>query len=252
MHSTSLCGLGQTATVALLEMIRHLGDDLLAEIEKGASDATQQPCTTYVTAPCIEACPSRVDVPRYIDYVKDGKFTHSLGVILQKYPMAATCGRVCVRFCEMACRRTQVDEAVGIKVLKRFVADREKYITNSWFSSYPIAEAKSPDLKVAVIGTGPAGISAAYHLLLKGYPVDVFEAKTVPGGMAATGIPNYRLPKDVLGREVSIIETLGGRILYDRCLGRNLIMSDLLARRLPGDIPRRRRPQGKKNHGRRR
>ena len=228
VHSTSLCGLGQTATVALLEMIRHLGDELRAEIGNGASDKVQ-PCTTYVTAPCIEACPSRVDVPRYIDYVKDGKFTHSLGVILQKYPMAATCGRVCVRFCEMACRRTQVDEAVGIKVLKRFVADRERYITNAWFSSYPMAEAKSPDLKVAVIGTGPAGISAAYHLLLKGYPVDVFEAKTVPGGMAATGIPNYRLPKDVLGREVSIIETLGGRILYDRCLGGNLILSDLLA-----------------------
>lgn len=227
VRSTSLCGLGQTATVALLEMIRHLGDELVAEMQNGAAGAVQ-PCTTYVSAPCIEACPSHVDVPRYIDYVKDGKFTHSLGVILQKYPMAATCGRVCVRFCEMACRRTQVDEAVGIKVLKRFVADRERYITNDWFSSYPVVEKKSADLKVAVIGTGPAGISAAYHLLLKGYPVDVYEAKTVPGGMAATGIPNYRLPKDVLGREISIIETLGGRILYDRCLGRNLSLDDLM------------------------
>ena len=226
VRSTSLCGLGQTATVALLAMIRHLGNELAAEMENGC--AVVQPCTTYVTAPCIEACPSRVDVPRYIDYVKDGNFTHSLGVILQKYPMAATCGRVCVRFCEMACRRTQVDEAVGIKVLKRFVADRERYITNAWFSSYPEAQKKSPDLKVAVVGTGPAGISAAYHLLLKGYPVDVFEAKTVPGGMAATGIPNYRLPKDVLGREISIIETLGGRILYDRCLGKNITLGDLL------------------------
>ena len=229
IHSTSLCGLGQTATVALLEMIRHLGDELIAEINNGATATSAQPCTTYVSSPCIEACPSRVDVPRYIDYIKDGKFTHSLGVILQKYPMAATCGRVCVRFCEMACRRTQVDEAVGIKVLKRFVADRERYITNAWFSSYPVEKVKSVDLKVAVIGTGPAGISAAYHLLLKGYPVDVFEAKTVPGGMAATGIPNYRLPKDVLGREISIIETLGGRILYDRSVGRNLTLSDLLA-----------------------
>lgn len=226
VNSTSLCGLGQTATVALLEMIRHLREELVAEMGNGGARAAQ-PCTTYVSSPCIEACPSRVDVPRYIDYVKDGKFTHSLGVILQKYPMAATCGRVCVRFCEMACRRTQVDEAVGIKVLKRFVADREKYITNAWFSSYPVAEKKSADLKVAVIGTGPAGISAAYHLLLKGYPVDVYEAKTVPGGMAATGIPNYRLPKDVLGREISIIETLGGRILYGRSLGQNLTLKEL-------------------------
>lgn len=227
VRSTSLCGLGQTATVALLEMIRHLGDELTHEIVNGPP-VIDQPCTTYVTSPCIEACPSRVDVPRYIDYIKDGKFTHSLGVILQKYPMAATCGRVCVRFCEMACRRTQVDEAVGIKVLKRFVADQERYATNALFSSYPAPEAKSPDLKVAVIGTGPAGISAAYHLLLKGYPVDVYEAKAVPGGMAATGIPNYRLPKDVLGQEIGIIETLGGRILYDRCLGINLKLNDLL------------------------
>lgn len=227
IRSTSLCGLGQTAPVALLEMLSYLREELVAEIENG-SGAAVQPCTTYVSAPCIEACPSKVDVPRYIDYIKDGKFTHSLGVILQKYPMAATCGRVCVRFCEMACRRTQVDEAVGIKVLKRFVADREKYITNEWFSSYPAAEKKSDDLKVAVIGTGPASISAAYHLLLRGYPVDVYEAKTVPGGMAATGIPNYRLPKEVLSKEISIIETLGGRILYDRRLGQNITIKSLL------------------------
>ena len=90
------------------------------------------------------------------------------GVVLQKYPMAATCGRVCVRFCEIACRRTQVDEAVGIKVLKRFVADHERGVSSEWFSSYTPPERKSPNLKVAVIGTGPAGISAAYHLLLKG------------------------------------------------------------------------------------
>ena len=226
IRSTSLCGLGQTAPVALLEMIRYMRPELEAEIAAG-NGHPPQPGTTYVSAPCIEACPSKVDVPRYIDFIKDGKFAHSLGVILQKSPMAATCGRVCVRFCEMACRRTQVDEAVGIKVLKRFVADREKYITNEWFSSYPVTEKKSDDLKVAVIGTGPASISAAYHLLLRGYPVDVYEAKTVPGGMAATGIPNYRLPKDVLRNEISIIETLGGRILYDRRLGKTITLKSL-------------------------
>lgn len=226
VRDTSLCGLGQTATVAILEMIRHFRDELEAEI--GAPPA-KQPCYTCLTAPCIEACPSHVDVPRYIDYIKDGKFSHSVGVILQKYPMAATCGRVCVRFCELACRRTQVDEAVGIKVLKRFVADHEGYVTDDWFSRDLIPEAKSPDLKVAVIGTGPAGISAAYHLLLKGYTVDVFEAISEPGGMANIGIPNYRLPKDVLRKEIGIIETLGGRILYNRRMGRDFNLRDLFA-----------------------
>jgi formate dehydrogenase beta subunit len=226
VRATSLCGLGQTATVALLEMLKYFRETLETEI-KQEKVIPRQACTTYVTAPCIEACPSKVDVPRYIDYIKDGKFTHSLGVILQKYPMAATCGRVCVRFCEQACRRTQVDEAVGIKVLKRFVADHEA--SGEGFSSYMISDKKDPDLKVAVIGTGPAGISAAYHLLLKGYLVDVFEAKSVPGGMAATGIPEYRLPKDVLSKEISIIETLGGHIFYNRKMGREFSLQSLFA-----------------------
>lgn len=228
--STSLCGLGQTAAVALLEMITHFGDELAGEVE-GNGRTGRQSCTTYVTAPCIEECPSKVDVPRYIDYIKDGKFTHSVGVVLQKYPMAATCGRVCVRFCEMACRRTQVDEAVGIKVLKRFVADREKYVTDRWFSQDLIEHRKPAELKVAVIGSGPAGISAAYHLLLKGYTVEVFEAMTEPGGMAAVGIPEYRLPKqDILRKEVSIIENLGGTIHYNQRLGQHFSLDDLRER----------------------
>jgi formate dehydrogenase beta subunit len=225
--STSLCGLGQTATVALLALLRHFRDQLVREIEGGAR-RSRQACTTYVTAPCIEECPSKVDVPRYIDYIKDGKFTHSVGVVLQKYPMAATCGRVCVRFCEMACRRTQVDEAVGIKILKRFVCDHERYVTDNWFGPELIENKKPAELKVAVIGAGPAGISAAYHLLLRGYAVDVFEAMTEPGGMAAVGIPEYRLPKvAVLRKEVSIIERLGGRIHYNQRLGEKFTLQDL-------------------------
>jgi len=230
MSDTSLCGLGQTASVALLAMIREFRAELEREIEGGGRKGRQS-CTTYVTAPCIEECPIKVDVPRYIDYVKDGKFTHSVGVVLQKYPMAATCGRVCVRFCEMACRRTQVDEAVGIKVLKRFVADREKYVTDRWFTPELIEEQKPAALKVAIIGAGPAGISAAYHLLLKGYQVEVFEAMTEPGGMAAVGIPEYRLPKeDVLRKEISIIEALGGSIHYNQRLGQHFTLAGLRER----------------------
>ncbi len=229
VRTTSMCGLGRTATVALEEMIRYFREELTPS-GSGRRTPEKQPGVTYVTAPCIEACPSRVDVPRYIDYVKDGKFTHSLGIILQKYPMAATCGRVCVRFCEMACQRTQVDEAVGIKVLKRFVADHEQEMSTEWFSSHTVPKKKDPDLKVAVIGTGPAGISAAYHLLLKGYPVDVYEAKSVPGGMAATGIPEYRLPKAVLSKEIGIIQALGGNLYYNKKMGKDFTLSQLLGR----------------------
>lgn len=228
IQTSSLCGLGQSATVPLLQLLNEFPEVVENEMKSGAAKVAQ-PGQTYVTAPCIEECPSKVDVPRYIDYIKDGKFTHSVGVVLQKYPMAATCGRVCVRFCEMACRRTQVDEPVGIKVLKRFVADQQKYASDHWFSRNLIAEEKSPDLKVAVIGAGPSGVSAAYHLLLKGYQVEVFEAMTEPGGMAAVGIPEYRLPKEeILRKEVSILEDLGGTIHYNKRMGKHFKLDDLI------------------------
>ncbi len=240
IKTTSLCGLGQTAAVAVLGMIQYFREELEKFIVPVESQGKltddkgnyvfQQPGATYVTAPCIEECPAHVDVPKYIDYIKDGKFTHSVGVVLQKYPMAATCGRVCVRFCEIACRRTQVDEAVGIKILKRFVADKEKYVTDQWFTPALIEHKKPDDLKVAVIGCGPAGISAAYHLLLKGYTVDIFEAMTEGGGMAAVGIPEYRLPKEeILRKEISILESLGGTIHYNKRMGVDFTLTSLLA-----------------------
>ena len=228
IQATSLCGLGKTATVGLIALLTHFRDVVEKELRQRRKPSTDtQPLYSYVTAPCIEACPSRVNVPRYIDYIKDGKFSHSLGVILQKYPMAATCGRVCVRFCELACSRRQVDEAVGIKVLKRFVADQEDTFTSEWFSPELIRTRMPDDLRVAIVGAGPAGISAAYHLLLMGYHVDVFEAKDTPGGMAATGIPEYRLPKDVLLREVGIVENLGGKIRYNQQMGRDFSLTTL-------------------------
>jgi len=226
VHETSLCGLGQTCTRALLSALLHFRD----ELSEGKPKLPPKNTMTYVTAPCIEACPSKINVPRYIDYIKDGKPSHSLGVILQKYPMAATCGRVCVRFCEMACQRSKVDEPVGIKTLKRYVADHEKGLYSELFSKDLISNKHSEDLKVAVVGAGPAGISCAYHLLLKGYTVDVLEAQSKAGGMASIGIPSYRLPKDVLKSETDIIESLGGKFLYNQKLGRDFDIDALFDR----------------------
>ncbi len=228
MTTTSLCGLGQTCARALLAAVRNFRDVLEAEAENAPGPI--QYGMTYMTAPCIEACPSKINVPRYIDYIRDGKPAHSLGVILQKYPMAATCGRVCVRFCEMACRRNLVDEAVGIKTLKRYVADQQKGPNAIAFTRDMIADPLGPEMRVAVVGAGPAGISCAYHLLLHGYHVDVLEAMEVAGGMAAIGIPSYRLPKDVLRSETGIITALGGRVLYGQALGRDFSVDDLFAR----------------------
>lgn len=229
MAETSLCGLGRTTPIALLAALTHFRDVIEAEIASGAA-RTVQHGMDYMTAPCIEACPSKINVPRYIDYIRDGKPEHSLGVILQKYPMAATCGRVCVRFCEMACRRNLVDEAVGIKILKRYVADHQKGPNALKFSRDLIASSHPPEMRVAVVGGGPAGISCAYHLLLHGYHVDILEAMAEPGGMAAIGIPSYRLPKDVLRSETDIILALGGRFLFNQAMGRDFTIDTLFER----------------------
>ncbi|RYH10813.1 FAD-dependent oxidoreductase [Tropicimonas sp. IMCC6043] len=228
MKETSLCGLGQTCSVALLDVLRNFRDRVEAEVESQRPVKAQHGMA-YMTAPCIEACPSKVNVPRYIDYIRDGKPENSLGVLLQKYPMAATCGRVCVRYCEMACRRKFVDEAVGIKTLKRYVADQQKGPNALKFTRDMIRTPLDKGMKVAVVGAGPAGISCAYHLLLHGYHVDVFEKSDQAGGMAQIGIPSYRLPKDTLAMETDIIVELGGRFRYGQALGRDFSIDDLFA-----------------------
>lgn len=228
MKKSSLCGLGKTAALALIDAFDNFRDKL----EEGATgedtDSITQNGMSYMTAPCIEACPSKLNVPRYISYVRDGKPTHSLGVVLQKYPMAATCGRVCVRFCEMACKRNLVDDAVGIKILKRYVADYQKGVRSDMFTKSMCTDPQPENLKVAVIGSGPGGIACAYHLLLKGYQVDVFESHDSAGGMAARGIPDYRLPKDVLDEETSIITSLGGKFKFNQELGKDFTVDDLM------------------------
>ncbi|WP_319529784.1 FAD-dependent oxidoreductase [uncultured Cohaesibacter sp.] len=229
MAETSLCNLGRTCAIAMLGVIRHFRDRVEEEIANHRPIRAQHGMA-YLTAPCIEACPSKVNVPRYIDYVRDGKPESSLGVLLQKYPMAATCGRVCVRYCEQACQRKFVDEAVGIKVLKRYVADFQKGEHALKFTRDMIRKPLEDGMKVAVIGAGPAGISCAYHLLLHGYHVDVFEKLHQAGGMAQIGIPTYRLPKDTLAMETDIIVELGGRFLYGQQLGRDFSIDDLFDR----------------------
>ncbi|TCO74176.1 FAD-dependent oxidoreductase [Rhodovulum euryhalinum] len=229
MRQTSLCGLGQTCAVALLDALHHFRGRIEAETAPGRPVPAQHGMA-YVTAPCIEACPSKVNVPRYIDYIRDGKPENSLGVLLQQYPMAATCGRVCVRYCEQACRRKFVDEAVGIKTLKRYVADQQSGPHALKFTRDMIRKPLADGMKVAVVGAGPAGIACAYHLLLGGYHVDVFEKSHQAGGMAQIGIPSYRLPKDTLAMETEIIADLGGRFLFGQQLGRDFSIDDLFAR----------------------
>lgn len=223
MSETSLCGLGRSSGQSLLEAIHHF-----PEAFAGAQSAGQH-SYTYVTAPCIEACPAKLDVPGYIDCLKDGKPDHALGVVLDKYPMAASCGRVCVRFCESACRRTHAEGAVGIKMLKRYVADQVSESGRDIVLKRPQPDEQAAGKRVAIVGAGPAGVTCAYHLLLAGFKVEVFEAGQAAGGMALVGIPSYRLPKEVLKAETEdVVRSLGGKIHYGQKLGQDFSVDALV------------------------
>ncbi len=159
------------------------------------------------TPPCNDKCPAGEKVQKYIDLINKGRFKEALETIREDNPFPAVCGRVCYHPCEEACNRDEYDKALSIHHLERFLGDygiSEGYASGAGKKPTPRSSAK-----IAVVGSGPAGLSCAYHLARRGYQVTVFEALPVVGGMLAIGIPSYRLPKDVLRHEVSFIQALG-------------------------------------------
>ena len=224
VRAGSMCELGHTAMNAVLALLTHFEDQFRQAIVEG-KHRPRKHYHTKVTAPCIEACPERLDIPRYIDCIKSGRYTDSLSVIREKNPLASVCGRVCVRFCEFACRRGKLDDPVSIKHLKRFVSDVEMDAAVKHYNPRMTIAPDAP--RVAIVGAGPAGITAAYHLLHKGYRVEIFEALDEPGGMAAVGIPDYRLPREVLRSEVDVLAKMGGQIHYNQRLGQDFTIQSL-------------------------
>lgn len=172
-------------------------------------------------APCELSCPAHLNIPAYVALIGKGKFKEALALIRQRMPLPSVCGRVCRYPCETECRRKDMNEqAVAIMALKRFVTDNVP-------SERPSAIAQSQDEKVAIVGSGPAGLAAAYDLVRMGYGVTVFEAQPVAGGMLAVGVPEYRLPKAVLKRDIDYIEALGVEIKTNCPLGPEQGIDDL-------------------------
>lgn len=157
-----------------------------------------------VIVPCHYACPAKINIPLYVYLVGEGKYQEALAIIREKVPFPGVLGRVCIHPCEEACRRGKLNEPISIKALKRFVADRD---TGEWKQ----LSKKLPPTgkKVAIVGSGPAGLTAGYYLAKLGHSVTVFEALSKPGGMVRVGIPDYRLPKDILDAEIEVIKNAG-------------------------------------------
>lgn len=211
MQTTSKCEIGKTVPTPLLDLMEHFEADFMDLINnQKASPHYHLKEISYIakiTAPCTDACPAHVDIPGYIEGVRDLRFDDSLVATRQTMPLAHTCGRVCPHPCEDECRRTNLDEPISIMALKRLGAD---YETDHGFGFFHPVEKKAPTgKKVAVIGSGPAGLTTAYYLALEGVHCDVYEELPVLGGEVAVGVPEYRMPIDKYNKDIEAVADLG-------------------------------------------
>ncbi len=180
-------------------------------------------CILLAPAPCQTACPAGIDVPSYVTLIGMGRDAEAIDVIRRDNPFPWVCGLVCTRPCEFMCVRARIDTPISIKFLKAFAA--EKAMSDGQYRN-PEKE-PDKDKKVAVIGAGPAGMSAAYYLALKGYTVKIFEALPVAGGMMMVGIPRYRLPREVIDREAAMLEDLGVEFVFNTRFGKDITIEQL-------------------------
>ena len=177
--------------------------------------------------PCMQACPVHTQAGRYVSLIAQGRYEEAYRYARTPNPFASICGRVCGHPCEPACRRGQFDMPISIRALKRFVTERYGPESRNPVDVFAGRKIEKRTERVAVIGSGPAGMSAAHDLALLGYPVTIFESAPVPGGMMHLGIPEYRLPRDVLQAQIREILDLGPELKLNIRLGRNFSLGDL-------------------------
>jgi NADH-quinone oxidoreductase subunit F len=221
IKDSALCGLGQTAPNPVLSTLTYFRDEYEDHIIGKRCKAGV--CSDLIEAKCINACPLGQNVPGYLSLVGEGRYEEAISLIYQTNPMPGVCGRVCAHPCMSVCLRQQTDEALSIPKIKRFAADMalKQGVTVS------IEKSEPKNQKVAVIGGGPGGLSAAYHLALMGYEPTIFEELPNLGGMLRYGIPSYRLPRDILDREIDFILRVGAEAKTGVRVGRDITMADI-------------------------
>ncbi|MDA8413526.1 MAG: FAD-dependent oxidoreductase [Desulfobacteraceae bacterium] len=220
------CTLCQSATVPVFDAVTHYRADFLAYINSACGPVTEPSRFIHkITAPCMDKCPAHIDIPKYIEEIKNYQYAEALATIRENMPMSAVCGRVCPHPCETACRRKNVDDAINIMVLKRTAADYERQHN----ITPPMQPKPAKGKKIAIVGAGPAGLACAYYLGLEGYKSTIFEAlpEGYGGGMIAVGIPAYRMPRPILQRDVDIIESVGSEIKYNMRVGKDISLQEL-------------------------
>ena len=223
IKDTAMCGLGQSAPNPVLSTIKNFREEYEDHIYSHKCAAGV--CGDLVSSPCENTCPAGINIPGYMSLIATGDYMGAARIMLRDNPLSGICGRVCTHPCERRCRRATVDEAMNICELKRFATDwayRQGVPTDEDLK--PIAHL---DKKVGIIGAGPSGLTCGYYLARLGYQVDIYEAEKRAGGVMTYGIPDYRLPPDILEREIHNIERAGVRIILNTRVGRDITFSAL-------------------------
>jgi len=196
--------------------------------DKGYREHNKINCYDTGTSPCKTACPAHLAVQGYVQMAADGRYQDALRLIRQDNPFPAVCGAVCNRRCEDACTRGTIDQPVAVDEIKKFLARLEMNEADQYIPVCENAEGKQwDDYRIAVIGGGPAGLTAAYYLREEGYPVTVFEKEKRAGGMLMNGIPSFRLEKDVVEAEIGIIRKMGAEIRCGVEVGKDVTLQQL-------------------------
>ena len=223
VRDTTMCGLGQTASNPVLSTLRYFRDEYEEHIRDKRCRSFV--CKELVGAPCQAACPLDTEAWRYVAHIARGEYEEAYQVIREANPFPSVCARVCSHPCESQCRSGTAGKApVSIRALKRFVTDR---VDASVYRPKRIAKANGDARKVAIVGSGPAGLAAAHYLSLAGYKATVFEADDRPGGMLVSGIPAYRLPREGLRKEIDLLLDENVTLKCNTALGRDISIDGL-------------------------
>jgi len=223
IKETSLCGLGQTAPNPVINTICYFRDEYEAHVKYSRCPAVV--CREIISSPCQHVCPIDTEVPVYISLIAKGRFKEAFDIILKDNPLPSVCARVCHHPCESKCLSGKWGSPIAIRTLKRFAAE---YALKT--GTYTKSKGQKSDLeKIAIIGSGPAGLMAGYKLANKGYNVTIFEELGVPGGALAACIPEYRLPGDMLNIDIENIKNAGVKIKTNTRIGKDIPFKELLS-----------------------
>jgi NADH-quinone oxidoreductase subunit F len=227
IRDTSLCGLGQSAPNPVLTTMRHFRHEFEDHIR--AQRCRAGVCEDLALSPCENSCPLHMNIPRFLQLFQEQRLEDAFLSVVMDNPLPSSTGRVCQHPCDNRCRRHAIDESVNMREVHRYIADSiyDSDRFESLVDRVASCKLQPTDRKVAVVGAGPTGLTAAFYLALLGHDVTAYESNPLPGGMLRYALPEYRLPKSALDREIELIERMGVEFVCDTVIGRDITLNDL-------------------------